>query len=495
MKTLLFSLLVAVLLLGMSPILMAKDTLVVSQNTEAKTLHPLAMYSVIEQNIATNIYDSLISRDSDGKLIPGLATSWELIDETTWRFYLRKGVKWQDGGDFTADDVIFTFEDIGRTPINRYKFIMQKIKKVSKVDDFTVDIETNGPYAILADAFYHTIFIMSKAYCEGKTNEFLAEHPMGTGPYTLKNWVRGSHMDLEAFEGCWRGTPSIKKVQFKPISNDATRLAGLISGGIDLTTDVPVQYVEMVKNAPGIDVIKKDGMRIIFFQIKQDDPDLPTANKKVREALLLGINEQEIVDKLLLGYSQVASQLPAPFMRGFNDELQRPSYNPERAKELLAEAGFANGLDLTINVPNDRFVMDNEIGVAISQQLSKVGIRVKLEAQPWSIHSKGQREGKYIISMAGWGEATFDTARILKTHIEHAGVKDQDFDRKLNEADEMTDIEAREKALAALNQYVLENVYVLPLHWQSDIYGVSQEIKGFVPHVKQIIDLPALSFN
>ncbi len=131
----------------------------------AKTLHPLAMYSVIEQNIATNIYDSLISRNSDGKLIPGLATSWELIDETTWRFYLRKGVKWQDGGDFTADDVIFTFEDIGRTPINRYKFIMQKIKKVSKVDDFTVDIETNGPYAILADAFYHTIFRLLVVLC------------------------------------------------------------------------------------------------------------------------------------------------------------------------------------------------------------------------------------------------------------------------------------------------------------------------------------------
>ena len=142
MKTLSFSLLVAVFLLGMSPILMAKDALVISQNTEAKTLHPLAMYSVIEQNIATNIYDALISRNSDGELIPGLATSWELLDETTWRFHLREGVKWQDGGDFTADDVIFTFEDIGRTPINRYKFIMQKIKKVSKVDNFTVDIES-----------------------------------------------------------------------------------------------------------------------------------------------------------------------------------------------------------------------------------------------------------------------------------------------------------------------------------------------------------------
>lgn len=495
MKRLLFSLLAAVFLLGMPTILIAKDTLVISQNTEAKTLHPLAMYSVIEQNIATNIYDALISRDSKGKLIPGLATSWEMLDDTTWRFHLRKGVKWQDGGDFTADDVVFTFEDIGRTPINRYKFIMQKIKEVRLVDEYTVDIETNGPYGILADAFYHTIFIMSKQYCTGKTNEFLAEHPMGTGPYTLKNWVRGSHMDLAAFDKSWRGAPSIKKVRFKPITNDATRIAGLVSGGIDITTDVPVQYVDMVKNAPSLDVIKKDGMRIIFFQLKQDDPTLPTSNENVRKAMLLGINEQEIVEKLLLGYSRVATQLPAPFMRGFNKDLVRPEYDPERAKKLLAEAGFVDGVDLDVHVPTDRFVMDNEIGVAISQQLSKIDIRVNLVAQPWSVHAKGHREGKHAVSMTGWGDATFDSARILKTHVARAGVTDAEFDKMLAEADSMTNIEEREKALADLNQYVMNKVYMLPLHWQSDIYGVSKSVRGFVPHVKKIIDLPSLSFN
>lgn len=495
MKRLSFSLLLAVFLLGVPITLLAKDTLVISQNTEAKTMHPLAMTSVIEQSIATNIYDALISRDSDGKLIPGLATSWEMLDETTWRFHLRKEVKWQDGNDFTADDVVFTFEDIGRTSINRYKFIMQKIKKVRKVDDFTVDIETNGPYGILADSFYHTIFIMSKKYCTGKTDEYLAENPMGTGPYILKNWVRGSHMNLVAFDKTWRGAPPIKKVRFKPITNDATRLAGLISGEIDITTDVPVQYVEMVNNAPGIDVIKKDGMRIIYFQLKQDDPNLPTSIKNVRKALLLGINEQEIVEKLLLGYSKVATQLPAPFMRGFNNDLVRPEYDPERAKELLAEAGYANGLDLDIHVPTDRFVMDNEIGVAISQQLSKIGIRVNLVAQPWSVHAKGQREGKQLVSMSGWGDATFDSARILKTHAQRSGVTDAEFDKMLAEADSMTNLDEREKALAALNHYVMDNAYFLPLHWQGDIYGVSQKISGFVPHVKKIIDVPALSFK
>lgn len=496
MKRATFILLAFVLLLSTAATALAQDTLVVSQNTEARTMHPLAMSSVIEQNIATNIYDALINRDSDGKLIPGLATSWEMLNDTTWRFHLRQGVEWQDGGKFTADDVVFTFEDIGRTPINRYTFIMNKIKKVSKVDDYTVDIETNGPYSILADAFYHTIFIMSKEYCKGKTDEFLAENTMGTGPYMLKKWVRGSQMDLEAFDRCWRGAPKIKKVQFRPIANDATRLAGLISGAIDITTDVPVQYVEMVNNSPSVDAIVKSGMRIIYFQFKQNDPSLPTANIKVRQALLLGINEQEIVDKLLLGYSQVATQLPAPFMRGFNKDLKRPEYNPEKAKELLAEAGYPNGLDLTIHVPNDRFVMDNEIGIAVSQQLSKIGVRVNLVAQPWSIHSKQQKEGKMYVSMAGWGEATLDTARILATIIvQNSGCPDKEFADRLKAADLMTNLEEREAALADLNKYCMDNAFVLPLHWQGDIYGVSKKVKGFVPHVKQIIDLPALSMQ
>ena len=145
-------------LLLMAESSLADEALIISQNTEASTLHPLAMRMAPEQSIASNIYDSLVDRDPSGKLVPGLATSWELLDENTWRFHLRKGVKWQNGGTFTADDVVFTFEDIGRTKINRYTFIMEKIKKVEKVDDYTVNIITTSPYAVLADAFYQTMF-------------------------------------------------------------------------------------------------------------------------------------------------------------------------------------------------------------------------------------------------------------------------------------------------------------------------------------------------
>jgi peptide/nickel transport system substrate-binding protein len=483
--------------LVLMPVLsLADEALVISQNTEADTLHPLAMRMAPEQNIASNIYDSLVDRDSSGKLVPGLATSWELLNENTWRFHLRKGVKWQDGGAFTADDVVFTFEDIGRTKINRYTFIMQKIKKVQKVDDYTVDILTTTPYAVLADAFYQTMFIMSKKYTTEKSDAYLAEHPMGTGPYILKEWVRGSHMHLEAFDGCWKGKAPIKKVTFQPITNDATRLAGLITGQIHLTTDVPVQYVDLASKAPNVDVISRNGMRIIFFTMKQDDEDLPTSNVKVRKALMMGINQKEIVEQLLLGRSTIAAQLPAPFFRGFNKDIVRPEYNPEMATELLKEAGYPNGFDLKINVTNDRYIMDKEIGVAVAQQLSKIGVRVNLVAQPASIHLKQRAEKSHTFSLGGWGEATFDSARILETIFFQEGqLKDDAFKAKLEAADRVTDLQLRQKKLAELNQYVADMTYVIPLHYEDDIYGVNKKVKGFVPNVKKVLNLNKLSFQ
>ena len=474
----------------------ANETLVISQNTEANTLHPLAMRMAPEQSIASNIYDSLVDREPSGKLVPGLATSWELLDENTWRFYLRKGVKWQTGTPFTADDVVFTFEDIGRTKINRYKFIMNRIKVVKKIDDYTVDIITTSPYAVLADSFYQTMFIMSKEYTTGKSDAYLAEHPMGTGPYRLIEWVRDSHMHLEAFDGCWKGKPPIKKVTFRPITNDATRLAGLITGEIGLTTDVPVQYIDLVKKAPAVDVVERGGMRIIYFSFNLREQGLPINNEKVRRALMLGINEKEIVEKILMGHAEIATQLPAPFFRGFNKDLVRPEYNPELARKLIKEAGYPNGIDLRVNVTNDRYVMDNEIGVAVAQQLSKIGVRVDLVAQPASIHFKQGNEFKHVFSLGGWGDATFDSARILKTLlVQRSLVPDKDFINALEAADKITDLEKRQQKLAELNKYVLDKTFIIPLHYQADVYGVNKNIKGFVPNVKKVLNLDKLSFE
>ena len=228
---------------------LAKDSIVISYRTPASSMHPHAQRTNTEATICKSIFDTLVDRDPTGKLIPSLATSWEMTSPTKWRFNLRKGVKWHNGDEFTAEDVAFTLK-IGGNPISRFKFITSKIKEIDVVDRYTIDITTNQSWPLLADSLYLSLFIMNKQFCEGKSDEFLAENPMGTGAYKLVEWVRESHVKLEAFADHWRGPAPIKNVEFKPITNDSTRLAGLITGQTDMTIDVPVQYVEKLENTP-----------------------------------------------------------------------------------------------------------------------------------------------------------------------------------------------------------------------------------------------------
>ena len=257
-----------------------------------------------------------------------------------------------------------------------------------------------------------------------------------------------------------------------------------------------MQYVDIARKAPNVEVISREGMRVIFFTIKLDDKDSPTGNINVRKALMMGINQKEILEKLLLGRSAIAAQLPAPFFRGFNKNIVRPEYNPEMARKLLKEAGYANGFDLKINVPNDRYIMDDEIGVAVAQQLSKIGVRVNLVAQPASIHLKQRAEKTHTFSLSGWGEATFDSARILETILfQDSQLKDAAFKEKLEAADRIMDLQLRNEKLAELNQYVADMTYVIPLHYEADIYGVNKKVNGFVPNVKKTLNLDKLSFQ
>lgn len=476
----------------------AKDTLKVSYTTPSSTLHPYGGYSNTEMTVVVNIYDCLVDRDADGKLIPSLATSWESIDAVTWRFHLRDNVFFQNGDPFRAEDVKFSIEYAGK-PVSRYKFIAGKIQQVNIVDDLTVDIVSKDPWPVLPDAFYLTIPITSKSYCEGKTDEYIAEHPMGTGPYRMTEWVRESHIHLDSYEKHWRGAPPIRKIQLNPITNDATRLAGLITGATDICMDVPLQYISLLQKAEKIRLISRGGPRIILFCLRLNKPDLATSKLKVRQAIMLGINEDEINERLLNGMAVPAAQLPAPFFRGYNKDLVRPKYNPELARKLLAEAGYPNGFDVDVHVTNNRYIMDKEIGVAVTQQLSKVGIRANLVARPSSIHFKDIRADKLDFFMMSWGEATFDSGRLIGTFLRTNAqwgprYADAEFDKQLEAADQEADLQARQEKLAVLNKIIADNQLLIPMHYEPIVYGVSKDIQQFSTNVKKILNFNKISF-
>lgn len=490
---------VVVLVLGATgPQALAKDSIVISYRTPASSMHPHAQRTNTEATLCKSIFDTLVDRDPTGKLIPSLATSWEMTSPTVWRFNLRQGVKWQNGDEFTAEDVAFTLK-IGGNPISRFKFITSKIKEIKVVDRYTIDITTTNPWPLLADSLYLSLFIMNKAFCEGQSDEFLAENPMGTGAYKLVAWERESHVKLEAFADHWRGPAPIKKVEFKPITNDSTRLAGLITGQTDMTLDVPVQFVEKLENSPNIEVVSTGGPRVIFLCMRSDDPAYPTSKLKVRQAIMMGINEDEIISRLLNNKAVRADQLPHPRHRGFNPDLVRPKYDVEAAKKLLAEAGYPDGLDLDIYVTNNRYIRDQDIGLAVAQQLSKIGIKVNLEARSYTVHFKDVQQKKLNIYMIGWEELTFDSARLLGTFIKSDAKwgwspKSEEFDAMLEEADQIGDMALRAEKLKALNQYVADQAWVIPLHYQPNIYGLAKDL-NFTPDVKKILTLHALSFK
>jgi peptide/nickel transport system substrate-binding protein len=498
-STLLFALL-ALFALSVMPLpATAKDTLRVSFMTPPSTLHPYAGYVHTEVSVVISVYDGLVDRDPSGALIPALATSWESLNPTTWRFHLRKGVKFHDGTPFTADDVAYSVE-MDKRPNSRFKFVAAKIIEVKIIDPYTVDFITKDPWPVLPDALYTTMVIVSKKYCEGKTDDYIAEHPMGTGRYKFKEWVRESHIILEANKDHWDGAPPIPKIVINPITNDATRIAGLITGQTDLCVDVPLQYVsELQKNADKIKLLSMGGPRVIMFAMRLDKPNFPTAKKDVRQALMLGINEEAIVKHLMSGMAVPAAQLPAAKMRGFNKELQRPGYDPERAKQLLAAAGYPDGFDVDLFVTSDRYVMDKEIGVAVAQQLSKIGVKANLVARPATIHFKDIVGNKLDFFMIGWEEATFDSARLIGTFLKTGAVwggrySNPEFDKMLSEADETADLALRQKKLADLNKFIADNYLIIPLHYEPIVYGLSKDIKVFKPNVKKVISFQRISF-
>jgi peptide/nickel transport system substrate-binding protein len=495
----LFFALLVVLVLAVTPLpTMAKDTLHVSFMTPPSTLHPYAGYVHTEVSVNMGVYDGLVDRDPSGALIPALATSWEAINPNTWRFHLRKGVLFQDGTPFTAEDVAYSVE-MDKRPNSRFRFVAGRIVEVKITDPHTVDLITKDPWPILPDALYTTMFIVSKKYCEGKTDDYIAEHPMGTGRYRLKEWVREGHIILEANKDHWDGAPPIRTVVINPITNDATRMAGLITGQTDLCVDVPLQYVGELQKSDKIKVMSMGGPRVILFAMRLDKPDFPTAKKDVRQALMLGINEDEIVKHLMNGLAVPAAQLPAPSMRGFNKDLKRPAYDPAQSKKLLSAAGYPDGFAIDLHVSNDRYVMDKEIGVAVAQQLSQIGVKANLVASPATIQFKEINANKLDFFMIGWEEATFDSARLIGTFLKTGAVwggrySNPEFDKMLSEADETADLALRQKKLADLNKFIADNYLIIPLHYEPIVYGLSKDIKVFNPNVKKVISFQRISF-
>ena len=412
-------------------------TLRLANQGDVQSMDPHSLNESLQLSFMGNIYESLVARGKDMSVVPQLATSWSQTSPTVWRFELRHGVKFHDGTPFTADDVIFSFKR-GTDAGSDVRGYMAPIKEVRRAGDYAVDVETIAPYPILPDTL--TVYaIMSKKWCE----ENKAERPVdrrkgventasfkanGTGPFRLKERQPSVRTVLVRNFNYWGKVESnIDDVVFTPIGNDATRVAALISGEVDLMEPVPLQDVDRIKSSAGYTVLQGPELRTIFLGMDQKRDELlnssvkgknPFKDKRVRQAFYQAIDIETIKARVMRGAATPTALMVAPAIRGFQADMnKRLPYDVEAAKKLLAEAGYPGGFEIGMNCPNDRYVNDAAICQAVAANLARIGVKVALSAETKNSYFPKILRRDTSFYLLGWTPSTSDANDALQNLI------------------------------------------------------------------------------
>ncbi len=492
MRKLTYIIVILFLVLGLimttliSGVFAGKDSIKVAVAMAPRTMNPHGSNADCNHSVVANIFDGLLYRDVTGELGPGLATSWERVDGLTWRFSLKKGVRFHNGNDFTWEDVKFSLERIAEPfPVSEMITFGRMIESVKTVDDdlWTIDVKTVVPVPYFVQNL-HQIYIMDKESTETRSIGDIGENPIGTGPYKFVEWVKGSYLKLTANENYWGGVPSINDVKIIPVTEPSTRLAAITTGEVDILQDIPTELYETVKKYDNIEVITHPSRRAIFLALK-NEPGFPASDIRVRKAIYLAINEDEIIEKVMFGQAFPATQISDPPTVGYDPSLKRFPYDPERAKVLLTEAGYPDGFEIKLTGPNDRYVRDAQICEAIAKQLAKVGIKVELDTKPKAIFFPEVQGHILDFYLFGWFDGSYDFGRSFAKVLHSVNIEkgyggdngtnysDATLDKLLEESSEIVDPEVRANKLRLLNRITMkEKIEVIPLHYQLDSYAV-----------------------
>jgi peptide/nickel transport system substrate-binding protein len=409
---------------------------------DAQSLDPHGLNETFTLGYLGNVYEGLAVYGPNLELIPALAESWETTSPTSWVFKLRKGVKFHNGNDFTADDVVFSWQRT-LTEGSDQKVRGSLIKSMTKVDDYTIEAETTRPTPTLVRELVF-LYIMDKEWAEANnaveaespkdadtSGKFASLNANGTGPFMIAERQPDVKSVFKRFDGYWKDIKSnVDEVVFTPISQDATRVAALISGEVDLAYPVPVQDWERLREAAGVNPLTGPEARTIFLGMDQARDELLYSNVKgknpfkdlrVRQAFAHAINLDAIKKKVMRGAATPSGLMVAPQINGHNEALNTPyAFDQDKSKALLAEAGYPDGFEVTMDCPNNRYVNDERICQAVVGMLAKVGVKVDLLAQPKSKYfAKVLAQNDYDTSfyLLGWTPGSIDSHNVLQNLI------------------------------------------------------------------------------
>lgn len=440
-------------------------------------LDPSKDTSPLGFNYRLNVFDALTELKRDGQMNPRLAESWSFSNDLLeWTFKLRKGVKFHDGSDFTADDVTFTINRVLADNTTPLRTFLRLVKSVEKVDDYSVKFTLIQPYGIF-DRQISYVNMMSKTYHGKAGDEGYAKKPVGTGPYKLLGWVKDDRMELEANENYWRGAPLIKKATYRPIPSEASRASALLSGEVDLVPTLPPSLLDRIKAAPNLKADVAPSFRVIFVAFNVNKA--PLDNALIREAIDKSIDRKSITDKLLRGLGKPTGVMVPPMNIGYDSSIRPVEYDPERAKALVKEAGY-NGEVISIQYPNNNVTMANEVVQAVAGYMTAAGLKVEIKPLEFTaffpLWLQSKLDSMYFFA---FGASGYHAESVLTTMYEqgsHAYKVDMEIDRLLKEQRKVTDPEKQKQLLSEAFRRSNANRYHLPLYDEMQAFGGKADI-------------------
>ena len=472
-----------------------RDTLTIGMGAEPESLDPVNMTSAPAATVGEHVVERLIYMEEDGSLTPMLATSWESNDAgTVWTFSIREGVEFHDGEPLNAEAVAvnlrrFVNPDVGAA----YAFLLGTVEEIEAVGEYTLQLTLSQPFApILSHLSHSFVGIVSPAQLEALAPDETFESPIGTGPYEMVEWNRGENISVSVNEDYWGDVPAIPNVNFRFIPESSALIVALETGDIDAMMRVPPQEVERLEDDPDIEVVRESSVRTIYIGFNNEKE--PFDDARIRRALNYAVDKQAIVDGLFEGFT-VADAPVVPAVFG-HESVGPYEYDPERAQELLAEAGYPDGFEMTIHHPTGRYPLDATVAEVIQDQLSEVGIDVTLETREWSsyLDFTGQppEEAEYDSFMLGWGTVTLDAdyglyallhSRQWNPNGNNRGFyENEEVDEFLDEARVTTDQGQREELYAEAIETIWDDAPWIFLYNQGQINANRSYVEGLIHH-------------
>jgi peptide/nickel transport system substrate-binding protein len=456
-------------------------------------------------NMAEHIFDKLVQMDPDSKMIPGLATSWRPLDDKTWEFKLRKGAKFHDGSELTAEDVAFSIDRVAQIPNSPGPFVAYTKAIVAKeiVDPYTIRFKTAAPHPLMPNDL-STIYIVSKKVATGATTEDFntGKVTIGSGRFKFVKYVSGDYVDLVRNDNYWGEKPAWDKVRFKIIKNESARVAALLSGDVEAIEQPPTADLARIRNDPKLTLTSKISHRVIYFNfdhLQRVSPFItdkagkpldknPLLDPRVRRAISKAINRPAIAERVMEGQAIPSGQLVSEKLFGHVPGLKADAYDLEGAKKLLAEAGYPDGFSVTIHGPSGRYVNDEKIVQAVAQMLTRAGIVSKVETAPMAPYSARASKQEFSFHMVGWGASTGESSSPLRSLLatfnrdkglgavnwgRYGNVK---VDYLIEQALQQVDDENRSIMLQNATKLAMEDLGIMPIHFQFTMWATKKGV-------------------